>query len=357
MGKLLRLAVFILALGILAAGAAAVLLQERHRERTLERHLLSEELVDARSGVDLVRAHHADTQRGILLFSGLALACLVILAIVPARTTDAEPATDPTAARTEMRGLESLARATNAQRVELTHEREARHRSEQDLHLQQVLNNHALQDKIRLGRDLHDGLVQTLYATGLLLETATQQLASGGAASSASGEASDAARLLERAKTTLNAAIREARGTIGELTPDALDEQSFPSAVNAVLDHLDGGRLRERRITLSPDLPSFAGAARTELLQIIRESASNALRHGGATTLDVDFAPLPDGRLRLAIRDDGRGFNPAAVTRGHGLDNLAARARNLGASLAIDSAPGRGTTITLVLPSPPEPVA
>lgn len=354
MGKLLRLAVFILALGILAAGAAAVLLQERHRERALERQFLAEEFFDAQAVVDLVRAHHADTQRGVLLFSGIALACLVILAIVPARTTDPEPAADPTAARTEMRGLESLARATNAQRVELTHEREARHRSEQDLHLQQVLNNHALQDKIRLGRDLHDGLIQTLYATGLLLETATQQLADGPAAAE---RVSDTARLLERAKTTLNAAIREARGTIGDLTPDALDEQSFPAAVNAVLDHLDGGRLRERRVTLSPELPSFAGAQRTELLQIIRESASNALRHGGATVLDLDFAPLPDGRLRLAIRDDGRGFDPAAVTRGHGLDNLAARARNLGASLAIDSAPGRGATITLVLPAPPEPVA
>ena len=317
MGKLLRLAVFILALGALAAGAGAVLLQERHREQALERQLLAGQLSDARAIVDATRARHADSQRAVLLLSGLAFVCLVALAIVPARTTDPEPALDPAAARTEMRGLESLARATNAQRVELDHEREARHRSEQDLHLQQVLNNHALQDKIRLGRDLHDGLVQTLYAAGLLLETATQQLAS-----VPSGDtAADAARLLERAKTTLNAAIREARGTIGELTPDALDEQSFPAAVDAVLDHLDGGRLRERRVTLSLELPAFSGAARTELLQIIRESASNALRHGGATTLE--------------------------------LDNLAARASNLGAALDIDSAPGRGTAVTLLFPPPP----
>ncbi len=52
------------------------------------------------------------------------------------------------------------------------------------------------------------------------------------------------------------------------------------------------------------------------------------------------------------MRDDGRGFDPAAVTRGHGLDNLAARARSLGAQLDIDAAPGHGAVITLVLAAP-----
>ncbi len=345
MGKLLRLAIFILALGALAAGTGALLLQERQRERALERELLVA-MGGPNPVVDAIRAGHASTQRAILLISGLAFACLTVLAIVPVRTVEPAPAVDPAAARTEMRGLESLARATNAQRLELDHEREARHRSEQDLHLQQVLANHALQDKIRLGRDLHDGLVQTLYATGLVLETATQQLAA------SPSDPAEAARLLERAKTTLNAAIREARGTIGGLTPDALEEQSFPAAVDAILDHLDGGRLRARRVHLDPALPAFDGPARTELLQIIRESASNALRHGAATELDLEFAPQADGRLRLAIRDNGRGFDPALVTRGHGLDNLAARARALGATLDIDSAPGRGATLTLTLPAP-----
>ncbi len=346
MGKLLRLAVFILALGALAAGTGAVLLQERQRERTIERELRLSLGDTGEDAVAMIRAGHAQTQRAILLVSGLAFVCLTILAIVPVRATEPPPAADPGAARTEMRGLESLARATNAQRVELDHERDARHRSEQDLHLQQVLANHALQDKVRLGRDLHDGLIQTLYATGLVLETAAQQL------STSPADPSEAARLLDRAKTTLNAAIREARGTIGGLTPDALDEQSFPAAVHAILDHLDGGRLRERRVELAPELPTFDGPARTELLQIIREAASNALRHGGATELDLAFAVQPDGGLRLSIRDNGRGFDPAAITRGHGLDNLAARARALSAHLDIDAAPGRGTAITLTLPAP-----
>lgn len=365
MGRLLRFVVFILALGALAAGTGALLLQERQRENALERRLLASEPPASVAVLDALRAHHTRSQRSLLLLSGLALACLTILALVPARASEPTPAADPALARTEMRGLESLARATNAQRIELDHEREARHRSEQDLHLQQVLANHALQEKIRLGRDLHDGLVQNLYAAGLVLETAAQQL------SAAPPAAESAAHLIARAKSTLNAAIREARGTIGGLTPDALAEQSFPDAVESVIDHLDCGRLEERLLRLAPELPAFAEPARTELLQIIRESVSNALRHGGATRIEIDFSPLavdealPGSaalsrapfaaaglRLRLRIRDNGCGFDPAAVTRGHGLDNLAARARVLGALLDIDSAPGQGSAITLILPHP-----
>jgi signal transduction histidine kinase len=356
MGNLLRLALFILVLGVLAGGIGAMLLHERQREHAVER-LVRESIAlptdnpaaapEGAAVISELRRHHARTQRAILLFGGLALGCVVVLAVVPARVPAAAPDNGhAAAARTEMRGLETLARATVAQRAELDQEREARHRAAQDLHLQQVLANHALQDKIRLGRDLHDGLIQTLYATGLMLETAAQRLAAEPPDSAA------ATRLIDRAKTTLNAAIRETRGTIGSLTPDALQTQSFADAVSALLDHLDCDRLRERNVVLSPDLPVFAEPARTELLQIIRESTSNALRHGGATRLEIEFAPLPDGRLRLLIRDDGRGFDPAAITRGHGLDNLAARARALGAHLDIDSAVGRGATLTLTLPAP-----
>lgn len=350
MGNLFRLAVFILVLGSLAAGTAAMLLHERQREHVVERMInrpgAQKSEFDRSDTLIVLRDRHARTQRAILLFGGLALACVIAVAIVPTRTAALPVSTDPDQSRTEMRGMETLARATIAQNVELTHEREARHRSEQDLNLQQLLANRALQDKVRLGRDLHDGLVQTLYATGLVLETAAQQLA---------GKPpllAEAARLIERAKTTLNAAIREARGTIGSLTPDALDNQNFAASVAALLDHLDCGRLRQRNVHLHPAIPVFPEPTRTELLQIIRESVSNALRHGAASRLDLSFTPLPDGRLQLTLQDDGRGFDPAAITRGHGLDNLAARARTLGGTLVIDAAPGRGTTVTLTLPAP-----
>src|SRR5690606_4712770 len=101
----------------------------------------------------------------------------------------------------------------------------------------------------------------------------------------------------------------------------------------------------------------FSDPTRTELLQIIRESVSNAFRHGAARRVEIRFAPLPDGRPHLVVSDDGRGFDPAAVTRGHGLDNLAARARALRAQLEIDAALGRGTRICLTLPCPVDDAA
>lgn len=355
MGNLLRIAIFIIVLGALSAGTAAALLQERQRHNALERIVQGAALAPNRDDLaptallKSLRERHVRAQRAILLLGGLALACAIALAIVPTRAPAASPTPDSAVARSEMRGLETLARATAAQAVELEHEREARHRSEQNLTLQQLLANQALQDKIHLGRDLHDGLIQTLYATGLVLETATQRLTADPLAPSAPA---DAARLIDRAKTTLNVAIRQARGTIGELTPDAIDQQSFADAVLALLDHLGGETLLNRQVTLAPELPFFSEPARTELLQIIRESVSNALRHGSATRIEIDFVPLPDTRLRLTIRDDGQGFDPAAITRGHGLDNLAARARTIDAQLDIDAAPGRGTCITLILPVP-----
>lgn len=352
MGSLLRLAVLVLAMGALCAGTAFFLARETARQAALERRVEALPSAEADTLREAARAHHLTTRRAIVAVGGLGFVCLLVLGMFPSRPQPPAPPPDAARARTEMRGMESLARTTVAQRAELDQEREARHRSEQDLHLQQVLANHALQDKIRLGRDLHDGVVQMLYAAGLLLETANQRLAAPGA------DPAPAAALVERAKTTLNAAIREARGAIGELSPDALTEQDFPSAVHALLDHLDAGRLRERRVELAPGLPAFAEPARTHLLQIIRESISNALRHGGASRVEIEFAPRPASAgaepdaLRLIVRDDGAGFDPAAATRGRGLDNLAARARALGAALAIESAPGRGAAIVLDLPAP-----
>jgi signal transduction histidine kinase len=352
MGNLLRIAVFILALGFLAAGTGLMLLKEREREHALERMLLVQDsgqdagdLAKSRPAlIAKMRRLHTRTQTVALLFGGLAMACVVVVAIIPARPPRPARERDPETARNEMRGIETLAIANVAQRVELDHEREARHLSEQNLHLQQVLANHALQDKVRLGRDLHDGLVQTLYATGLVLETAAQRLAA------SPPETNEAAVLIARAKTTLNAAIRETRGTIGGLTPDALEEQSLGEAISAILDHLDGGRLESREVSLAAELPALGDNVRTEILQIIRESASNALRHGAATRIEIAVAALPDQRWQLVIRDNGRGFDPAAVTRGHGLDNLAARARILGATLDIDAEPGRPTTLRVTLP-------
>src|SRR5690606_17349768 len=167
------LAVFILALGALTVAAGTMLLREHRRHAALEKLLAApaESAPSPTEQLRLARERHRDAQRGLVFFAGVAFGCTVLLAITPARAIASPETRDPVAARTEMRGLETLARATAAQRAALEQEREARRRSEENLTLQQLLANRGLRDKVRLGRDLHDGLVQLLYATGLVLDT------------------------------------------------------------------------------------------------------------------------------------------------------------------------------------------
>jgi signal transduction histidine kinase len=346
MGTLFRLLVFILALGALGTGTAWLLARERQRESARD-HMPAAALDQPDpSRAALLRHYQSAAERDLVLFGALSIACLLVVAIVPARiASDPAPAPGPRShdsVQREMIGLEHLARTTVAQRAELDQERESRHRSEQDLYLQQALTNHALQDKIRLGRDLHDGLVQTLYATGLLVESATHLIPS---------DPAHAARVLAGAKSNLQTAIRDTRSVIDGLSPAELENRSLADSIGSLLDLLDGGRLEQRDITLDPALPTLDRKLTNELLQIIRESASNALRHGHATVLAIRCAP-EGGTLRLTIRDNGAGFDPATARRGHGLDNLSARARLVGGHLDISSHPGEGACVNLTLPLP-----
>ena len=77
-----------------------------------------------------------------------------------------------------------------------------------------------------------------------------------------------------------------------------------------------------------------------------KEALTNVVKHAGATAVAVDVA-LKDNHFSLAIRDNGRGFDLQAPTRGNGLANLRTRARNISGSIDIQSAGGRGTTIRL----------
>jgi signal transduction histidine kinase len=346
MGTLFRLLVFIIALGVLGTGTAWLLARERQREATRERLLTAAAEMDFGSRVAALQRQQTAAEFDLLLFGALAVSCLLIVTVVPARATASPTPSgaggNPLPLQREMAGLESLARTTVTQRAELDRERDSRHRTQQDLYLQQVLTNQALQDKIRLGRDLHDGLVQSLYATGLMLESATQLVASNPV---------EASRILTGVKSNLKTAIRDTRSVIGGLTPDEIESRSLADSIQALIDHLDGGRQVQREITLSPDVPALDESTVTELLQIIRESVSNALRHGAATRLVIHLAPSTT-TLDLMIRDNGRGFTPDSATRGHGLDNLSARARLLDGTLTVTSHPGEGACVHLSIPLP-----
>ena len=300
----------------------------------------------AQPGGLALETRHTLLQRAFLWLLGAAFAALVLVALIPAR----RPHHDTTRReqlRHEMDNVEHLARTTISQAEALEEERRARHHSEETLHLQQVLLNRTLEEKIRLGRDLHDGLIQSLYATGLALEAARHQVASDPAKASA---------LIERCIGTINTAIKEVRHEIESLAPARVRRGNFKAAVEAVLDLLDAERSAELDLRVPEDIATRIPAeTQAELLQIVRESVSNALRHGQADRIEIRLEA--DGELLcLGVRDNGRGFSLENLTRrGHGLTNLQARAEAVGGSLRIDSAPDDGTRIILTFPHEPPP--
>jgi signal transduction histidine kinase len=91
------------------------------------------------------------------------------------------------------------------------------------------------------------------------------------------------------------------------------------------------------------------------LFRIVQEALANIGKHSGASTVNLRLG-MDDGSVRLTIRDDGTGFNPAAVrrtkdsNRGLGLISMRERTQELGGTCRIESMPGKGTTITVEIP-------
>ncbi len=245
-------------------------------------------------------------------------------------------------ARAELTTWSKLAESSVAQGVELNRERDVRRRAEQDVQLKQRLLNQSLEEKIRLGQDLHDGIIQSLYAVGLTLESARALLRS---------KPDDADQRLEQCRTALNGAIRDARNYLTGLAPESLRHTNFASALTSLLEELCTGCPAEFEIRADADAAALLTPEQAlDVLQIARESASNALRHGGASHVTVRMHQ-GDRQICLLVQDNGAGFDPATQRDGgHGLVNMRARAEHMHGTLEVSSRPGQGTRVLANIP-------
>jgi signal transduction histidine kinase len=192
----------------------------------------------------------------------------------------------------------------------------------------------------RLARDLHDGIIQSIYAAGLGLESARNLLRT---------DPEAAEKRLASCQRMFNDTLWQVRNFIQVIEPEIPHGQSPAQSLTALVANIQA--LQSVPILAQIDA-ALAGRIRPQqemhLLHIARELLSNSLRHSGATEVRVTLQALPDGRARLEVSDNGQGFDPAATsTSGRGLANLSARARDLEARLEIDSAPGKGTRISV----------
>ena len=198
-----------------------------------------------------------------------------------------------------------------------------------------------LQERERIGRDLHDGVIQALYAVGLSLEDVPEMMAL---------DRPQAEARVDRAINDIHRSIRDIRSFIFGLRSDEVVDVDLGEGLERLAADLTRGTRMAIEVRLL-DEPVLDPTAARHLLQIAREALSNAARYSGATTVTVTLAVTADV-LELRIVDDGRGFEPDTATRpGHqGIGNMRARALALGATLDITSEPGSGASVCLRVP-------
>jgi signal transduction histidine kinase len=198
-----------------------------------------------------------------------------------------------------------------------------------------------VEERERIGRDLHDGIIQRIYAVALGLEDVPEMAAQDPPA---------AAERVDRAIESLHAAIGEIRTFIYGLRPGLDEPGSMGMALKTLAEEI---RLHtSMRIDVAaPRVAGLTPAVRGELVSIAREALSNTVRHADASLATIEVTST-GGEVRLVIADDGIGFDAGAPAgQGHqGLGNMRRRAESLGARIEVESAPGRGTRIIVTLP-------
>lgn len=194
-----------------------------------------------------------------------------------------------------------------------------------------------LEDRQRIGRDLHDSIIQDLFGTGLQLQGLT------------SGAVDEATRKgLNEAVARIDETIDSLREIVTDLDRP-VKSGSFGDTLRAQLSRLAAPYQVAVGVSVEPaglELPDQAVAS---VQPMITEAVSNALRHSGSKVIDVRLERLGD-RLVISVVDQGTGFDPDQVKAGMGLKNLRQRASALGGHVDIRSVGGVGTVVEVLLP-------
>ncbi len=197
-----------------------------------------------------------------------------------------------------------------------------------------------LRERERIGRDLHDSVIQDLYALTLQLELVAADLADAGA----QARLHDLGDLARRVMGDIRAYVRG-------LPAQALQEQPLAEALGRLVQEVEqGSALAVTYLVMGQPVPMPLERA-TMLLQITREALSNVLKHAQARQAAVRLV-FGAEHVELTIRDDGQGFDSEAVQGAEhlGLRNVRSRTADAGGSLSVQRTPGAGTTLQVRLP-------
>jgi signal transduction histidine kinase len=196
-----------------------------------------------------------------------------------------------------------------------------------------------MEDRERIAKELHDGVIQSLFAVGMSLQ---------GLAAASSDE--DMARRLEAAVEDVDHSIRDLRNYIFGLRPGILADRQLDQALEEMANEFGARSGVVTVVEVDSEAASQLASRAGDVVQLVREALSNVGRHGAATTCRVSLRRGEAG-LSLEVDDDGRGFDVDMTTWGMGLSNLRQRVESLGGFLQVESTSGEGTTVRATFPS------
>ena len=201
-----------------------------------------------------------------------------------------------------------------------------------------------MQERERFGMNLHDGVIQSIYALGLLLDDAHHR---------ADSEPGLAKERIGQTIKGLNDVIRDIRSYIMDLRPQRFEGRTLEQGLQQIAASFSNGAGLEVELDVDAAAASAATAQQTaELLHVMQEALTNIQKHAGAGEVSVQLARV-GSQILLTVADDGNGFDvfrTASRPSGNGLRNMQERARALGGEFEIESQSGKGTRIVLSVP-------
>jgi nitrate/nitrite-specific signal transduction histidine kinase len=207
-----------------------------------------------------------------------------------------------------------------------------------------------MEERNRMAREIHDTLAQGFSGIILQLEAAEQAL---------SEDTSEAERHLNQARSLARKSLAEARRSVWNLRPQALEQLPLVEAIKQELDKFSQSVEVNARFNISGvkrDLPPELEAG---LLRICQESLTNVRKHAKATEVEINLK-FDESEVELSVSDDGVGFRPRASSSGEkkrgtfGLISMRERARGLGGTFEVQSRRGKGTLVKVVIPTSKE---
>jgi PAS domain S-box-containing protein len=194
-----------------------------------------------------------------------------------------------------------------------------------------------VEDRERIGRELHDGTIQALFGIGMKLQAA------------AAGADAEARQRMEETVEALDDVIRDLRNYVFGLRPGVLSKKTLAQAIVELASRVESDSAVVVVVDVTDEAAENLAGREATVLQVVREGLSNVARHAAATTCRVSLRSDKTS-LVLEIDDDGHGFDrTTAASHGHGLGNLEERAAELGGELSISSG-SEGTTVRLSIP-------